>query len=134
VVFVRCVECGVVYKQFEAASLQSKSQSEASYFHGRKSGHDRRFDHRVDKAVRWLRSVLEFGPATSVLDVGCSLGYGIEAGRRLGLRSTGTDVSRYAVGVCQRRGLDAAVGTLEAQPFDDAAFDVVVMRRAASRF
>ncbi|MBK7858597.1 MAG: class I SAM-dependent methyltransferase [Archangiaceae bacterium] len=127
--FVRCAGCGAVYKRFEAAALRADDFYERGYFHGRRSGRDRRFSHRVRKAMEWVRSALELAPrARALLDVGCSFGYVIEAGRRLGLTSSGTDVSRYAVEACRQRGLEARVGTLEQLPFADQAFDVVVMK------
>ncbi|MBX7113893.1 MAG: class I SAM-dependent methyltransferase [Myxococcaceae bacterium] len=66
--------------------------------------------------------------ARSVLDVGCSLGYVLEAGRRLGLQSAGVDISEHAVKVCRERGFTAHVGTLDALPFADGCFDLVVMK------
>lgn len=126
--FVRCPACRVVYKSFEAPQVRPPDFYEQDYFHGRKSGRDRRFDHRARKAMRWIVAAMQHVPAASVLDVGCSLGYVIEGGRRLGLRSAGMDISEYAVKVCQERGYEARVGTLDRVPFDGGAFDVVVMK------
>jgi ubiquinone/menaquinone biosynthesis C-methylase UbiE len=126
--FVRCAGCGVVFKRAEVEGLQAKDLYERDYFHGRRSGRDRRFDHRARKAMRWVRDALQFIDGRRLLDVGCSLGYVIEGGKRLGLASSGVDISSYAVKVCQERGYDAKVGTLEQLPFDDASFDVVTMK------
>lgn len=126
--FVRCPACRVVYKSFESPLVRPGDFYEKGYFHGRKSGRDRRFDHRARKAMRWIAAAMQHVEASSVLDVGCSLGYVIEGGKRLGLRSAGMDISEYAVKTCQERGYEARVGTLEHVPFDDGAFDVVVMK------
>jgi 2-polyprenyl-3-methyl-5-hydroxy-6-metoxy-1,4-benzoquinol methylase len=126
--FVRCLTCSLVYKSREHPNLNRDDLYEASYFTGRRSGRDRRFEHRVRKAARWIRAALQFTPARSLLDVGCSLGYVIEGGQRLGLRSAGVDVSKYAVEVCQQRGYSAKVGTLEALPFEESTFDILVMK------
>lgn len=126
--FVRCPGCQTVYKSFEAPQVRPADFYEAAYFHGRKSGRDRRFDHRAKKAMRWIVAAQQHVAATSVLDVGCSLGYVIEGGVRLGLRAAGMDISEYAVKVCRERGYEARVGTLEQVPFEDGAFDVVVMK------
>lgn len=125
--FARCRGCGLVYKCEEQERLRPVDLYEQAYFHGRKSGRDKRFEHRVHKSIGQLRAALEFGEPRSMLDVGCSFGYVIEAGRRLGMRSAGTDVSRYAVEVCQQRGYDARVGDLERLPCADGEFDLVVM-------
>lgn len=126
--FVRCAGCGAVYKSFERQDLRPAELYEQSYFHGRRSGRDRRFEHRVRKAMRWIRAAAALGPVQSMLDVGCSFGYVIEAGRRLGLRSAGTDFSSYAVQVCQDRGYRAERGSVDALPFGDAQFDLVVLK------
>lgn len=127
--FVRCPVCGTVYKRFEAPQLRAADFYEQGYFHGRKSGRDQRFEHRVRKAMDWIRCALELEPgARTLLDVGCSFGYVIEAGRRLGLTAAGTDVSKYAVEICRQRGLRAEAGTLEKLPFGDGELDVVVMK------
>lgn len=127
--FARCDGCGTIYKTRELAQLLSADFYEQGYFHGRKSGRDKRFEHRVRKAQRWIRALLRFAPrGSSLIDIGCSFGYVIEAGKRLGLRSAGLDVSEYAVKTCVERGYDARVGTLQKMPFDDASFDVCVMK------
>ena len=127
--FVRCAGCGAVFKRFEREGLRPEGFYEQGYFHGRKSGRDKRFAHRVRKAKDWIRTALEVrAGARSLLDVGCSFGYVIEAAKRLGLEAAGADVSKYAVEVCQSRGLRAEVGTLEQLPYADGEFDVVVMK------
>lgn len=125
--FSECEACRTVYKSREELA-RDPSLYEESYFHGRRSAREKRFEHRVRKAMGHIRSVATLGTVTSVLDVGCSLGYVVEAGRRLGLQSAGTDVSQYAVQVCRERGLRAEVGTLDKLPFADGEFDLVIMR------
>src|SRR5256885_8321998 len=44
------------------------------------------------------------------------------------MTASGVDVSRYAADHCRKLGFEARVGTLEKLPFDDAAFDLVVMK------
>jgi 2-polyprenyl-3-methyl-5-hydroxy-6-metoxy-1,4-benzoquinol methylase len=126
--FVRCLECTGIYKSRELVGMREATFYDSSYFHGRKSGRDKRFEHRVRKSMRAVAAALVFTKAQSLLDVGCSLGYGIEAGRRLGLVSAGMDVSQYAVSHCHERGLKAEIGTMEHMPWKDGEFDIVVMR------
>ena len=78
-----------------------------------------------------IRTALAFDGQAAVkrlLDVGCSLGYVMEAAQRLGLRAAGSDVSSYAVKVCRDRGYRAEVGTLESLPFPPREFDLVMMK------
>jgi SAM-dependent methyltransferase len=126
--FVECGGCATLYKSFEESDVRPDDFYEAGYFHGRPSGRDRRFEHRVKKAQRRINAALGHGPARSVLDVGCSFGYGVEAGRRMGLDSYGVDVSRYAVDTCVKRGLQVRQGTLEGLPFDSGMFDLVTLQ------
>ena len=127
--FSQCSGCSTVFKTREAHNLLAANFYEQGYFHGRKSGRDKRFEHRVRKAQRWVRSVLKFRPeAKGLLDVGCSLGYVVEAGKRLGLRSAGLDVSEYAVKRCVELGYDARQGDLSRMPFDSGSFDICVMK------
>lgn len=109
-------------------ALRADEFYEKDYFHGRKSGRDKRFEHRVRKAMRMINGVRQFGELRSVLDTGCSFGHGVEAGRRLGLDSAGTDISQYAVDVCRSRGLRAEQGTLQKLPFSNAEFDLVMLK------
>jgi ubiquinone/menaquinone biosynthesis C-methylase UbiE len=126
--FVRCSRCACIYKSRESIGIRAADYYESSYFHGRKSGRDKRFEHRVHKSMRAVATAMEVTEAKSLLDIGCSFGYGIEAGKRLGLDSAGMDVSQYAVAICKERGLRAEVGTMEQMPWKDGEFDIVVMR------
>ncbi|MGQ0505538.1 MAG: methyltransferase domain-containing protein [Myxococcaceae bacterium] len=127
--FVQCDVCATVFKQFERVELRPADFYEASYFHGRKSGRDKRFEHRVSKAKRWINAARVFAPqAKSLLDVGCSFGYVVEAGNRLGLASAGVDVSAYAVKHCTGLNLTARQGDLESIPFETGRFDLCVMK------
>ncbi len=126
--FARCQACNTVFKSFEALELRPRDFYERAYFHGRKSGRDRRFEHRARKAFRWIQAAMQFVEARSMLDVGCSLGYVIEGGHRLGLDSAGMDISEYAVRVCNERGYRARIGGLDRFPFADGEFDIVIMK------
>ena len=88
----------------------------------------RRHRHRVAKARRQIVDALEHGARGPLLDVGCSLGYALEAARSVGLDACGVDVSEHAVAGCRSLGFDARVGSLEALPFEDGAFAMVVMK------
>lgn len=134
--FVQCGGCSVVYKSREQAGVLPADFYERSYFHGRKSGREKHFQHRARKAASWVSDAVECldpavarsGQGARLLDVGCSLGYVLEGARRLGLSSAGVDVSAYAVNVCTERGYEARVGTTDALPYEAERFDVVVLK------
>jgi SAM-dependent methyltransferase len=144
--WVRCA-CGGVFKRSEPAA----SASQEPAFHSRDderagaspegahagNGHydeeyfaryERRRRRRVAKSRRQILDALEVAPEGKLLDVGCSLGYTLEAARSLGLDACGVDVSAHAVAECARRGLEACRGGLEELPFEDASFAVAVLK------
>jgi len=54
----------------------------------------------------WLRYVQELRrPPGVLLDIGCSMGYYLDAAQRLGWTAYGTDVSRHALKETQRGGI-----------------------------
>jgi len=90
--------------------------------------YDRRRRRRVAKSRAQVLDALEFARPGPLLDVGCSLGYTLEAARRLGLPASGTDVSAHAVDACRRRGFVALPGSLHELPYADASFTIVTMK------
>lgn len=128
--WVRCA-CGLVYKRSEP------EDSPAAEALGDEGGHydpeyferyARRRRRRIAKSRRQVLDALEVARPGPLLDVGCSLGYALEAADSLGLDASGLDLSRYAVEECLGLGFEARVGTLERIPYDNAAFAVVVMK------
>jgi len=80
------------------------------------------------KSRRQILDALEVAAPGRLLDVGCSLGYALEAARSIGLEASGVDLSAHAVAECRRTGLDVHRGSLHALPFEDASFAVVVLK------
>lgn len=64
----------------------------------------------------------------SLLDIGCSLGYTLQAARMLGPRAVGVDTSAVAVEHCRSLGFECAVGSLDRLPFEDGRFSVITMK------
>jgi SAM-dependent methyltransferase len=134
-IWVRC-SCDLIYKKFvREATAEPQVGGEGSFGetgYGRR--YDRRHAHRVRKSVRQLQDACSFltGEAAAaprtVLDVGCSLGYTLEAAGQMDMVPTGVDVSQVAVDRCRRLGFPADVAGLEKLPYPDGQFSVVMMK------
>jgi SAM-dependent methyltransferase len=133
--WLRC-SCGLIFKRSQAGDASETVVGGEGSFgedgYGRRYG--RRHRHRVSKALRQIRDACQFlagaaaGPERLLLDVGCSLGYTLEAAKELGLVGVGVDVSQTAVDACRRLGFEADVAGLEALPYPEERFSVVVMK------
>ena len=128
--WVRCA-CGLIFKRSEPAGSapadtlsDGGSHYDPEYFRR----YERRRRRRIAKSTQQIRDVLEVAPPGPLLDVGCSLGYTLEAAGALDLDAAGVDLSPHAVVECRRLGFEARVGSLDRLPYDNAAFTVVVMK------
>jgi ubiquinone/menaquinone biosynthesis C-methylase UbiE len=102
---------------------------EEEYFKHNRAKYLERWEHRVRKCMRQLRDCLVVQPqAKTLVDVGCSAGYVLEAGKRLGLSPTGVDISQFAVSLCRERGYPAELGTLSKLPLPSGSTDVVTLK------
>lgn len=124
--FDRCGGCGSVFRSFLTVDAHPGVSLYEGDYHTRKRG--KRWEHRVRKARRQILGAASFGRVQRYLDVGCSVGFMVEAANRLGMEGKGTDISPDAVERARSRGLDVREGSLESLPFEDGAFDLVSMR------
>jgi len=124
-VWARC-GCGIVYKR--SGSSPSADRLGDSCHERYYERYRRRHAHRVRKARMQILDALEVAERGPLLDVGCSLGYTLEAAHSLGLPACGVEISEHAIEHCRRLGLDARRGSLEALPFEDGAFAVVMLK------
>jgi len=104
------------------------AETEAHYGEAYFVRYSRRRRRRVAKSRRQILDALEVAPPGRLLDVGCSLGYTLEAARSLGLDAAGVDLSTHAIDECRRLGFDARRGSLDVLPFEDASFAVAVLK------
>jgi SAM-dependent methyltransferase len=130
---VRCRGCGLGYlnpqpSDEELARLYTDDYytrpidpGGLSYLENR-AGLERFFDGRLRRIERLTRR-------GRILEVGCGLGYLLDAARRRGWSVVGLEVSEFAAAYAQREfGLDVRRQTLEAAGLPDEGFDAVVMR------
>lgn len=129
--FVTCAGCGLIYKSHEDPELRTSLSKayDGDYFINGSAQYLKRWNHRVAKCRRQLLMCLEFAPhARSMLDVGSSAGYVLEAGKSLGLHATGIDYAAYAAKLGHERGFPTATASLTHLPFRDGSFDIVTAK------
>jgi SAM-dependent methyltransferase len=127
--WVRCT-CGLIFKRSEIPDPAAGDFYESGYFgtgdQGRRYTERRR--RRVQKSRNQILDLLNHAPRASLLDIGCSMGYALQAARELGLAATGMDISGFAVRQCQSLGFRAEQGELGNLPFANGEFGLVTMK------
>jgi SAM-dependent methyltransferase len=125
--WVRC-SCGLIFKRDES---EGAFEYDEDYFVNRehsRTSYSAREGRRVRKSRSQILDVLNHVVPGPLLDMGCSLGYTLQAASDLGLEATGVDISEHAVTFCRERGFRAELGTIHALPFPDAAFQLVIVK------
>jgi SAM-dependent methyltransferase len=114
-----CRHCDL-YQKGRAASAEEYSLP----YHDIYAGHSRR---KIRTATFRLRRVAPLVEADrpKLLDIGCSLGFTVEAARQQGWDAQGVDVSADAVERCRRRQLNCRRIDGRRLPYADASFDLV---------
>ena len=127
--WVRC-GCNLIYKRSEHPDPASDGFYESGYFGAGEQGrrYTQRTRRRVQKSRNQILDALNFVTPGPLLDIGCSVGYTLQAARALGLEATGSDLSHYAIETCRGQGFRAEVGELSRLPFQDGEFAVVTMK------
>jgi 2-polyprenyl-3-methyl-5-hydroxy-6-metoxy-1,4-benzoquinol methylase len=128
---VTCKTCGFVfvnprYNETGAAAIYN----EAGWFF---SGDGGRKNYAVSelasvqRAEKVVAQIADHKPGThSLLDIGCGLGYVLDAGRRAGWDVTGIDLSQEGVAACREKGHTAFAGDLKTVGIDpDRTFDII---------
>lgn len=127
ITWVKC-DCGLVFKRDESMPEVEYREEYFGDREGRRRKYVERRRRRVGKSRSQILDVLNHTPPGPLLDVGCSLGYTLQAAVDLGLPATGVDVSEHAVKVCREQGFGAEIGTFHELPFDDGTFQIVIMK------
>jgi len=86
---------------------------------------------RAEREAWFLaRVVRKLGPRPRVLEVGCALGFTLDALRRFAsCEVTGVDVSAFAARFAERAfGLNVRAGTLEEARFPEGSFDLILQK------
>lgn len=118
---VRCASCGLAFTYPQPSMLSE--QYDSTYFDLYRRRHEFRL-RRADSRLRRIELLMAPG---RLLDIGCSLGYFVEAANARGWHASGVEISPYAAAEARSLGLDVRTGTLDAAAYEDGSFDCVTM-------
>ncbi|MCX6344496.1 MAG: class I SAM-dependent methyltransferase [Armatimonadetes bacterium] len=117
----QCKSCGLAFTHPQPESIVE--QYDSSYFDLYRCRRAFRLK-RADARLRAIELIREPG---RILDIGCSLGYFVEAANARGWQGAGIEISPYASEEARQLGLDVRMGVLEDADYPDASFDCVTM-------
>ena len=117
----QCAKCGLAFTHPQPEALDE--QYDSGYFDLYRKRHDFRL-RRGDARLRRIELIREPG---RLLDIGCSLGYFVEAANARGWQASGVEISSYASEEARKLGLDVKTGVLEDVGYPDKSFDCVTM-------
>ena len=124
----RCGGCGFVYLSNWQESLAKADQLYDYYADLTEEDLAKR--HSAENRAR-QRALLEklsgYANGRKLLDVGCGDGQLLQTATETGWEALGIDLSRAAVELCRRRGLDASNTDFFDRSLDARRFDVIVM-------
>jgi len=116
-----CATCGLAFTHPQPESISE--QYDSSYF----DLYRRRREFRLRRGDCRLRAIELIKEPGRLLDIGCSLGYFVEAANARGWRASGIEISPHAAAEARKLGLDVREGLLEGAAYADGSFDCVTM-------
>lgn len=131
-VLLVCGSCGLgQLDPLPTAAELERLYSSAEYFEGTdRAGYADYAEHAAEFEQTFrakARRLLRYGPVGDLLEIGCGLGYFLDAAKREGVvRAVGVDRNSWAVGEACRAGAEAYVGSIDRFPETDR-FDAVAM-------
>ena len=132
VVFVRCPKCSLIWRL--KPEIDYAAYDDPEYHTG---CYDKRRAHRVKKGRRQLALIEKYRPKGAkgaLLEVGCSMGYFLEAAVNEGWRAVGLEASSHAVQHCRGNGFEAYQSDAAGMKEMGLVFDVVVMKHVLEHF
>lgn len=117
----KCPECGLAFTYPQPESIAE--QYDSGYF----DLYRRRREFRLRRGVERLKCIELIKEPGRLLDIGCSLGYFVEAANSRGWQASGVEISPYASHEARDFGLDVRTGVLEDANYPDGSFDCVTM-------
>ncbi|MCE5324535.1 class I SAM-dependent methyltransferase [bacterium] len=117
----QCGKCSLAFTWPQPEAIAD--QYDASYF----DLYRRRRSFRLKRGDSRLRKIELIREPGRLLDIGCSLGYFVEAANTRGWCASGVEISPYASEEARKMGLDVKTGVLEDAGYRDCSFDCVTM-------
>ncbi len=117
----QCAECGLAFTYPQPESIAQ--QYDFDYF----DLYRRRREFRLKRGDSRLKRIELMRPPGKLLDIGCSLGYFVEAANARGWAASGIEISPYASGEARELGLDVVTGVIEDAGYEDSSFDCITM-------
>lgn len=129
--FEECNECGLIWRS--ADSIHLSKPYEQSYFDSK--NYEKRRKHKVKKSG-WLIDLARVNHTnlSSILEIGCSIGYTLEAAKNRKLKHLGIDISKFAVHFCNNLGLNASKASFEDLKKEDNKYDLIFMQHVLEHF
>lgn len=120
--WVKC-GCGLVYMYSALDTGNAPPMGDAV-----NQRYEQRLRRRISKSRHQILDALNFTAPGPFLDIGCSLGYTMQAAVELGLPPRGLEISEAAASVCRAQGYEVAVGTMTAMPYESGQFQIITMK------
>lgn len=117
----QCTACGLAFTHPQPQAIDE--QYDYSYF----DLYRKRRKFRLERANTRLKAIELIGEPGRLLDIGCSLGYFVEAANARGWCASGIEISPFASEEARQLGLDVRTGILEDAGHPDASFECVTM-------
>lgn len=129
--FEQCNDCEIIWRGADSRHLLKPY--EQTYFESKSYSKHR--NHKVKKSG-WLIDLarLKNPELSSLLEVGCSIGYTLEAARNREIEHLGIDISKYAVEFCNNLGLNASLSSLEQLKNANKKYDIIFMQHVLEHF
>ena len=125
---VKCLDCGLTYVDPQPSEEDLRTIYKNGYFNGTWEA-----DYLTEKklyAPRFrerLKDIDSLEAKGKLLDVGCAVGYFLEAAQQDGWEASGVEISSYASEFARKSGFDVFTGRLEEAGYPDNHFDVVTL-------
>lgn len=101
--FVKCPECSLIWRV--KPEKDTTEYNEEDYF---ETYYKKKRSKRINKSNYQLTLIEKYAkPPGNLLEIGCSLGYFLEASAKRGWNPVGTDISDFAINKCLSLGLNA---------------------------
>lgn len=129
--FEKCDDCGLIWRSED--SMKISKPYEQDYFDSK--SYDLRRKHKVKKSG-WIIDLanLHHANISELLEIGCSIGYTLEAAKNRGIKHLGIDISKFAVDFCTKLGLNAKNSSLEDLKNSNSKFDLIYMQHVLEHF